>query len=117
MDQGKLEVIKQEMARVNIDILGVSELKWIGVGEWNSDDHYIYYCGQESLRRGGVALIVNKRVENAVLLCNLKNDRIISIHFQGKRFNIRVIQVHALTSNAEEAEIEWFYETYKTFKK
>ena len=116
-DQGKLEVIKQEMARVNIDILGISELKWIGVGEWNSDDHYIYYCGQESLRRGGVALIVNKRVQNAVLLCNLKNDRIISIRFQGRPFNIRVIQVPALTSNAEEAEIEWFYETYKTFKK
>ena len=105
------------MARVNIDILGISELKWIGVGEWNSDDHYIYYCGQESLRRGGVALIVNKRVQNAVLLCNLKNDRIISIRFQGRPFNIRVIQVPALTSNAEEAEIEWFYETYKTFKK
>ena len=105
------------MVRVNINISGISELKWIGVGEWNSDDHYIYYCGQESLRRGGVALIVNKRVQNAVLLCNLKNDRIISIHFQGRLFNIRVIQVPALTSNAEEAEIEWFYETYKTFKK
>ena len=95
---------------MNVDILGISELKWTGMGEFNSDDHYIDYCGQESLRRNGVALIVNKRVQNAVLGCNLKNDRMISIHFQGKPFNIRVIQVYALTSNAEEAEVEWFCE-------
>ena len=98
------------MARVNIDILGISELKWTGMGEFNSDDHYIYYCGQESLRRNGVALIVNKRVQNAVLGCSLKNNRMISVHFQGKPFNITVIQVYAPTSNAEEAEVEWFYE-------
>ena len=115
MNQGKLKVVKQEMARVNIDILGISELKCTGMGEWNSDDHYIYYCGQESLRRSGVALIVNKRVQNAVLGCNLKNDRMMSVRFQGKPFNIRVIQVYAPTSNAEEAEIERFYEIYKTF--
>ena len=108
MNQGKLEVIKQEMARVNIDILGISELKWTGIGEFNSDDHYIYYCGQESLRRNGVAIMVNKRVRNAVLGCSLKNDRMISVHFQGKPFNITVIQVYAPTSNAEEAEFEWF---------
>ena len=106
MNQGKLEVVKQEMTRVNIDILGISELKWIGKGEFNSDDHYIYYCQQESLRRNGVAIIVNKRVQKAVLGCNLKNDRMISIHFQDKEFNIRVIQVYAPTSNAEEAEFE-----------
>ena len=110
MNQGKWEVAKQEMARVNIDILGISELKWIGMDEFNSDDHYIYYCGQESLRRNGVAIMVNKRVRNAVLGCNLKNDRMVSVHFQGKPFNIMVIQVYALTSNAEEAEPEWFYE-------
>ena len=115
MNQGKLEVVKQEMARVNINILGISELKWIGMDEWNSDDHYIYYCGQESLRRSGVALIVNKRVQNAVLGCNLKNDRMMSVRFQGKPFNIRVIQVYSPTSNAEEAETERFYEIYKTF--
>ena len=92
MNQGNLEVVKQEMARVNIDILGISKLKWTGMGEFNSDDHYIYYCGQESLRRNGVSLIVNKRVQNAVLGCNLKNDRMISVHFQGKSFNITVIQ-------------------------
>ena len=107
--QGKLEVVKQDMARVNIDILGISELKWTGMGEFNSDDHYIYYCGQEYLRRNGVAIMVNKRVWNAVLGYNLKNDRMISVHFQGKPFNITVIQVNALTSNAEEAEVEWFY--------
>ena len=90
MNQGKLEVVKQ-MARVNVDILGISELKWTGMGEFNSDDHYIYYCVQESLRRNGVAIMVNKRVLNAVLGCNLKNDRIISVHFQGKPFNITVI--------------------------
>ena len=92
MNQGKLEVVKQEMARLNIDILGISELKWTGMGEFNSGDHYVYYCGEESLRRNGVALIVNKRVCNAVLGCNLKNDRIISICFQGKPFNMMVIQ-------------------------
>ena len=108
MNQGKLEVVKQEMARVNVDILGISKLKWTGMGEFNSDDHYIYYCGQESLRRNGVALTVNKRVQNAVHGCNLKNDRMISVHFQGKPFNIPVIQVYAPTSNAEEAEVERF---------
>ena len=106
MNQGKLEVVKQERARVNINILGISELKRTGMGEFNSDDHYIYYCGQEFLRRNGVALIVNKRVRNAVLGCNLKNDRMISVCFQGKPFNITVIQVYTPTSNAEEAEIE-----------
>ena len=110
MNQGKLEVVKQVMARVNIDILEIIELKWTGMGEFISDDHYIYYCGQESLRRNGVVLIVNKRVQNAVLVCNLKNDRMISVCFQGKPFNITVIQVYAPTSNAEEAEVEWFYE-------
>ena len=98
------------MARVNIDILGISELKWTGMGGFNSDDHYIYYCGQESLRRNGVALIVNKNVWNAVLRCSLKNDKMISVHFQGKPFTITVIQVYAPTSKAEEAEVEWFYE-------
>ena len=98
------------MARVNINILGIRELKWTGMGEFNSDDHYIYYCGQESLRRNGVAIIVNKRVQNAVLGCNLKNNRMISVHFQDKPFNITVIQVYAPITNAEEAEIERFYE-------
>ena len=98
------------MARVNVDILGISELKWTGMGEFNSDDHYIYYCGQESLRRNGVAIMVNKRVRTAVLGCNLKNDRMISVRFQGKPFNITVIQVCAPTSNAKETEVEWFYE-------
>ena len=110
MNQGELEVIKQEMARVNIDILGFSELKWTGMGEFNSDDHYIYYGGQESLRRNGVAIMVNKGVWNAVLGCNLKNNRMISVRFQGKPFNITVIQVYAPTSNAEEDEVEQFYE-------
>ena len=110
MNQGKLEVVKQEMARVNIDILGRSKLKWTGMGEFNSDDHYIYYCGQESLRRNGVAVMVSKRVQNAVLGCNLKNDRMISVCFQGKPFHITVIQVYAPTSNSEEAEVERFYE-------
>ena len=110
MNQGKLEVVKQEMARVNVNILGISELKWTGMGEFNSDDHYIYYCGQESLRRNGVAIMVKRRVRNAVLGCNLKNNRMISIHFQGKPFNITVIQVYAPTSNAEEAAVEQFYE-------
>ena len=100
---------KQEMTRVNVNIIGISKLKWTGMGEFNSDDHYIYYCGQESLRRNGVAM-VNKRVRNAVLGCNLKNDRMISVCFQGKPFNITVIQVYAPTSNAEEAEVERFSE-------
>ena len=110
MNQGRLEVVKQEMAIVNIDILGISELKWTRMGEFNSDDHYIYYCGQESLRRNGVAIIVKKRVQNAVLGCNLKNYRKIFIHSQGKPFNITIIQVYAPTSNAKEAEVEQFYE-------
>ena len=93
------------MVRVNIDILGISELKWTGMGEFNSDDHYIYYCGQESLRRNGVAITVNRRVRNAVLGCSLKNDRMISVHFQGKSFNITVIQVYAPASTAEEAKL------------
>ena len=102
-------MVKQEMARVNINILGISELKWTGMGEFNSDDLYIYYHGQESLRRNATAIIVNK-VRNAVLGCNLKNDRVISVCFQGKPFSIMVIQVYAPTSNAEAAEVEWFYE-------
>ena len=97
------------MARVNIDILGINEIKWTGMGEFNSDDHSIYYCAQESLRRNRVAMLVNKRVQNAIG-CNLKNDRMRSVHFQGKPFNIIVVQVYALTSNAEEAEVEQFYE-------
>ena len=108
MNQGKLEVVKQEMARVNIDVLGISKLKWTEMGEFNSDDHYVYYCGQESLRRNGVAIIVNKRVQNAILGCNLINDRMITVHFQGKPFNITVIQVYAPSSNAEEGEVERF---------
>ena len=110
MNQGKLEVVEQEIVRVNIDIFRISELKWTGVDEFNSDDHYIYYCGQEPLRRNGVANTVNKRVWNAVLGCNLKNDGIISVHFQDKPFHITVIQVYALTSNAEVAEVERSYE-------
>ena len=111
MNQGKLEVVKQEMARVNIDILEFSKLKWTRMGEFNSDDHYIYYCEQASLRRNGVVLIVNKRVLNAVLGCSLKCDRMmISVHYQDKPFNITVTQVCASNTNAEEAEIEWFYE-------
>src|SRR5574342_135739 len=98
------------MARVNVDILGISELKWTGMGEFNSDDHYIYYCGQESLRRNGVAITVNKRVRNAILGCNFKNDRMISVGFQGKPFNITVIQVNAPTSNTEKAKVEQLYE-------
>ena len=109
MNQGKLEVVKQEMARVNIDILGISELRWTGMGEFNTDDPYIYYCGQESLRRKGVAIMVN-RVQSAVFGCNLKNDRMISVRFQGKPFSITVIQVYAPTSNTEEAEVGRFYE-------
>ena len=106
MNQSKLKVVKQEMARVNTDILGISKLRRTGVGEFNSDNHYIYYCGQESLRRNGAAIMVNKRVQNIVRGCNLKNDRMISVCFQGKPFNITVIQVYAPTSNAEEAEVE-----------
>ena len=113
MNQGKLEVVKQEMARVNIDILGINELKWTGMVEFNLDNHYIYYCGQESLRRNGVAITVNKRVWNAVLGCSLKNDRMISVYFQGKPFIMTVIQVYAPISNAEEAEIEWFWWKWK----
>ena len=110
MNQGKLEVIKQEMARVNVNILGFSELKWTEMDKFNSDDHYIYYYGQESHRRSGVAIIVSKRVQNAVLGCSLKNNRMISVRLQGNPFNITVIQVYAPTSNAEEAEVERFYE-------
>ena len=110
MNQGKLEVVKQVMPRVRIDILGINELKWGEMGEFNSDDHYIYHYGQESLRRNGVAIIVNKRVQNAVLGCNLKNDRMISVRFKGKLFSITEIQEHAPNTNAEEAEVEWFYE-------
>ena len=109
MNQGKLEVVKQEMARVNINILGSSELKWTGMGEFNLDDHYSYYCGQECLKRNGIDLIVNKRVWNAVVGYNLKNERMISVHCQGKPFNITVIQPYAPTSNAEKAEVEQFY--------
>ena len=109
MNQGKLEVVKQEMARVNVHILGISELKWTGMGEFNLDDHYMYYCWQESLRRNGMAIMVNKRVRNAVPGCNLKNDRMISVRLQGKPFNTTVIQVYAPTSNAEEDAVEQFY--------
>ena len=115
MNQGKLEVVKQEMARVNIDILGISGLKGTEMGGFNSDDHNIYYCGQESLRRNGVAFIVNKRVQNAVFGCSLKNDRMISVCFQGKPFSIIVIQVYAPITNVEEAEVEWFYEDLQDF--
>ena len=110
MNQGKLEVVKQEMARVNINILRISELKWNGMGEFNSDDHYIYYGVQESLRRNGVSIMDNKGVQNAVAGCNLKNYRMISVLFEGKPFNITVIQIYAPTSNGEEAEVERFYE-------
>ena len=108
MNQGKLEVVKQEMLRVNINVLRISELKWTRMGEFNSDDHYIYYYGQESLRRNGVAFIVrvNKRVQNAVLRCSLKNNIMISGHFQGKSLNITIIQVYSPTSNPEDAEVE-----------
>ena len=115
MNQGKLEVVKQEMTRENVDILGISELKWTGMGEFNSDDHYIYYCGQEYLRRNGVALIVNKSVQNAVLECNLKNERMIPVHFQGKPFNITVIQAYAPTSKLKKLKLNGSMKTYKTF--
>ena len=114
MNQGKLEVVKQDIARVNIDILGISELKWTGMGEFNSVDH-IYYCGQESLRRNGVAIIVNKRVWNAVLRCSLKNDRMISDHFQEKAFNITVIQVYAWPVMLKKLKLNSSMKTYKTF--
>ena len=112
MNQGKLEVVKQEMA-LNIDILEISKLKWTGMGEFKSDDHYIYYCGQESLRRNGAAIMVNKRVQNAVLGCSLKNDKMISVHLEGKPFSITVIQVYTLISNAEEAEIKCHWVEFK----
>ena len=110
MHQHKMEVVKHEVARLNMDILGISALKWTGMGEFNSDDHYIYYCGKQSLKSNGIDLIVSKRVRNAVLGCNAKNERMISIHFLGKPFNITVVQVYALISNAEEDEDEWLYE-------
>ena len=114
-NQGKLEVVKQEMTRVNINIIGISELRWTEMGEFNSDDHYIYYCGQESLRRNGVAIIVNKRVWNAVLGCNLKNDRMISICYQGKPFNITVIQVMPQCVRLKKLKLNSSMKTYKTF--
>ena len=115
MNQGKLEVVKQEMARVNIDILGISEIIWTGMGEFNSDHHYIYYCGQESLRRNGVATIVNKRVQNAVLGCSLKNDRMISVGFQGKPFNITIIQVYPQLVMLKKLRLNGPQKTCKTF--
>ena len=115
MNQGKYEVVKQEMARVNVDILGISELKWTGMGDLNSDDHYIYYCGQFSLRRNGVSIIVKKRVQNTVLGCNLKNDRMISVHFQDKPFNITVIQVYAPPVTLKKLKLNGSMKTYKTF--
>ena len=115
MNQGKLEVVKQEMARVNVDILATSKLKWTGMGEINSDDHYIYYCGQISLSRNEVAIMVNKRVRNAVLGCNLKNDRMVSVSFQGKPFNTTVIQVYAPPIRLEKLKLNGSMKTYKTF--
>ena len=114
MNQGKLEVVKQEMTRVNVDILEIRELKWTGMGEFNSDDHYIYNCGQESLRRNGLASMVNKRVWNAVLGCNLKNDGMISVHFQGKPFNIMVIQAYAPPVTLKKLKLNGSMKTYKT---
>ena len=115
MNQGKLDVIKQEMVRLNINILGINELKWMGMSEFNLEDHYIYYSGQQSLIRNGVALTVNKRVQNAVLGCNLKNDRMILVLFKGKPLNITVIQEYATTTSSEEAEVDWFYEDLLQF--
>ena len=115
MNQGTLEVVKQEMARVNVDIIGISELKWTGMGEFNSDDHCIYYCGQECLRRNGVAIIVKKRVQNTVLGCNLKNNRTISVRFQGKPFDIMVIQVYAQPVTLKKLKLNGSMKTYKTF--
>ena len=115
MNQDKLEMVKQGMARVNIDIIGISELKWTGMGEFNSDDHYIYDCGQESFKRTGIIHLQSTKESKCSTWMQAQNDRMISVHFQGKPFNITVIQVYAPTSNAQEAEVEWFYETYKTF--
>ena len=115
MNQGKLKVIKQEMARVNNGILGISELKWTGMGKFNSDDHYIYHCGQESLRRNGIAIVINKRVWNAVLGCNLKNDRMSSVLFQGKPYNITAIQVYAKPLMPKKLKLNDSMMTYKTF--
>ena len=115
MNQGKLEVVKQEVARVNVNVLGIRELKWTGMGEFNSDDHYIYYCGQESRRRNGVTIMVNKRVRNAVLGCNLKNDRMISVHLQGKPFNITVIQPTPQPVTLKKLKLNGSKKTYKTF--
>ena len=115
MNQGKLEVVKEEIVRVKVNILGISELKWTGMGDFNSDDHYTYYCGQESLRRNGVAIMVNKRVQNAVLRCNLKNNRVISVHFQGKPFNIMVIQVLPQPLMLKKQKLNGSMKTYKTF--
>ena len=117
INQGKLEVVKQEITRVSISISGISELKWTGMGKFNSDDHYIYYFGQEFLSRNGVALIVNKRVQNSLLRCSLKNDRMISVCFHSKPFNITVIQVYAPTTNAQEVEVERFYEDLQNLLK
>ena len=114
MNQGRLDVVKQEMARVNIDILGISELKWTGMGEFNSDDHYIYNCRQESLRRNGIGIMVNKRVQNAVPGCNIKNNRMISVCFQGKPFNSTVIQVYAPTTVLKKFNLNGSMKTYKT---
>ena len=113
MNQGKLDVVKQKMARVNIDILAISELKWTGMGEFNSDDHYIYYCGQESLRRNGAGLVVKQRVQNAALGCSLINGRMISVRFQDKPFNITVILVYAPNTTAKDAEVDHFFEDLK----
>ena len=115
MNQGKLEVLKQEMARVKVYILGIIELQWTGMGEFHSDDHFIYYCGQESLRRNGVAIMVNKRVRNAVLGCNLKNDRMISVRFQGKPFSITVIQAYPQPVTLKKLKLNGTMKTYKTF--
>ena len=115
MNQGKLEVVKQEMARVNVNILGVSKLKWTGMGEFNSDDHYIYHCRQEFLRRNGVVIMVNQRVQNAVLGCNLKNDRMISVPFQGKIFNIMIIQAYAQSAILKKLKLNSSMKTYKIF--
>ena len=108
MNQDKLEVVKQKIVRVNVDILGISELKWTGMGEFNSDDHYIYYCGQESLRKNGVAIVINKRVQNAVLGCNLKNDRMISVRFQGMPFNFSFFSNTGQGIDLDYCDIEWF---------
>ena len=115
MNQGKLEVVKQEMARVKIDILGISQLKWTGMGEFNSDDHYVYYCRQESLRRNGLAIMVSKRVRNAVPGCNLKNDRMISVRLQGKPFNIRLSKSMPQPVTLKKLKLNGFMKTYKTF--